>query len=72
MFSGAVLLAGTELVPGFASNYQAGRVARNVCFSARPKTAVWGAELAAALSAGLGRGHVYLVEPLGPFEDDPT
>jgi rifampin ADP-ribosylating transferase len=30
--------------------------------------AVWGAELA----AGEGRGHIYLVEPTGPIQDDPN
>lgn len=30
--------------------------------------AAWGAELA----AGEGRGHIYLVEPTGPLEDDPN
>jgi rifampin ADP-ribosylating transferase len=33
---------------------------------------VWGAELATALAGSDERGHVYLVDPLGPFEDDPN
>ena len=33
---------------------------------------MWGAELAAALSATGEPGRVYVVEPLGPFEDDPN
>ena len=63
---------GTELVPGRESNFQAGRVSRNVYFTALVETAVWGAELATALTGSGGRGHVYVVEPLGPFEDDPN
>lgn len=66
------LPAGTELVPGHGSNYQDGRVSRNIYFSALVETAAWGAELAAALRDGEGRGHIYVVEPLGPFEDDPN
>ena len=61
-----------ELVAGRASNYQDGRVSNNIYFTAVVATAAWGAQLAAALSGGTGRGHIYLVEPLGPFEDDPN
>jgi hypothetical protein len=32
----------------------------------------WGAELATALAGSPERGHIYLVEPTGPFEDDPN
>jgi rifampin ADP-ribosylating transferase len=35
-------------------------------------TAAWGAQLAAALAGLDERGHIYVVEPLGPFEDDPN
>ena len=66
------LRIGDELVPGRGSNFQAGRVSNNVYFSALVDTAVWGAELATALAGDGGRGHVYVVEPLGPFEDDPN
>ncbi len=66
------LLPGDELVPGRASNFQAGRVSNNVYFSALVETAAWGAELASALAGDAGRGHVYVVSPLGPFEDDPN
>ncbi|MFS0701667.1 NAD(+)--rifampin ADP-ribosyltransferase [Cellulomonas sp. 179-A 4D5 NHS] len=97
----SALTIGAELVPGHGSNFQRGRVSRNIYFSALVETAVWGAELASALAggggpgavgpgsgepggepgsgpggsgepAGAGRGHVYVVEPLGPFEDDPN
>ena len=61
-----------ELVPGHSSNFQQGRVSNNVYFSALIETAVWGAELAAGLAGSSERGHIYLVEPTGPFEDDPN
>jgi hypothetical protein len=66
------LAVGDELIPGFGSNFQAGRVSNNVYFTALVDTAVWGAELASALAGNGERGHVYVVEPLGPFEDDPN
>lgn len=63
---------GTELVPGFGSNYQDGRVSNHIYFSALIETAAWGAELATALAGISERGHIYLVQPAGPFEDDPN
>ena len=68
----AELAVGDELVPGYRSNFQAGRVMNHVYFTALEETAVWGAELATALAGGTGRGRVYVVEPTGPFEDDPN
>ncbi len=68
----AALPVGTELVPGHESGFRPGRPLRHVYFAARVETAVWGAELATALTGGPGRGHVYEVEPRGPFEDDPN
>ena len=65
---------GDELVPGRGSNYHDGRVSNHVYFSALLEPAIWGAELAVALDddgAG-GRGRIYVVEPTGPFEDDPN
>jgi hypothetical protein len=66
----ALLRVDDLLVPGFGSNYQKGRVSNHIYFS----TTVAGlaAELATALARIEGRGHVYLVEPTGPFEDDPN
>ncbi|WP_426361810.1 NAD(+)--rifampin ADP-ribosyltransferase [Streptomyces sp. E-08] len=64
----ADLAAGDLLVPGYASNYEDGRVARNVYFSETLDAAVWGAELA----AGDGAGRIYVVEPTGCVEDDPN
>src|SRR3954454_1300827 len=68
----AALDVGTELVPGHGSNFQQGRVSNNIYFTAAVETAVWGAELAVALAGREGRGHIYEVEPTGPFEDDPN
>ena len=63
---------GDELVPGHGSNYHEGRVANHVYFAALLEPAVWGAELSVALSGGTGRERIYIVEPTGPFEDDPN
>lgn len=63
---------GDLLVAGQPSNFEEGRVSNNIYFSAALETAVWGAELATSLSNAEGRGHVYIVEPLGTFEDDPN
>jgi hypothetical protein len=68
----ATLDVGDELVPGRGSNFQRDRVSNNVYFTALVDTAAWGAELATALAGSGERGHVYVVEPLGPFEDDPN
>lgn len=63
---------GDLLVAGRNSNFQAGRISNNVYFSALVDTAAWGAQLAAALGGDDGRGYIYVVEPTGPFEDDPN
>ncbi|WP_028642791.1 NAD(+)--rifampin ADP-ribosyltransferase [Nocardioides sp. URHA0020] len=68
----AVLGVGDELVAGHGSNYQSGRVSNNIYFTGVLETAVWGAELATALAGISERGHIYVVTPLGPFEDDPN
>ncbi|MCW2527632.1 MAG: rifampin ADP-ribosylating transferase, partial [Pseudonocardiales bacterium] len=46
-----------ELLPGFGSNFQAGRVSNNIYFTARVETAAWGAQLATALAGSTERGH---------------
>jgi Rifampin ADP-ribosyl transferase len=66
------LEAGDELLPGYGSNFQEGRVSNNIYFTALVDTAAWGAELATALAGEEQRGRIYIVEPLGPFEDDPN
>lgn len=63
---------GELVVPGHLSNYHQGRTSNHVYFAAMLEPAVWGAELANALAGSKERGHVYLVEPMGPFEDDPN
>ena len=64
----ADLAVGELLVSGQRWNFEAGRVMNYVYFSATLDAAVWGAELA----TGEGRGRIYIVEPMGDFEDDPN
>lgn len=64
----ASLEVGDLLVAGRESNFEDGRMMNYVYFTATLDAAVWGAEL----SAGEGRGRIYIVEPTGPFEDDPN
>ncbi|MYM23305.1 NAD(+)--rifampin ADP-ribosyltransferase [Duganella sp. FT135W] len=66
------LETGDLLVPGFASNFDAGRISNNVYFSALMEPAIWGAELATSLAGAEGRGYIYIVEATGSFEDDPN
>jgi rifampin ADP-ribosylating transferase len=68
----AALEPGVELVPGYSSNFHGGRRSNNIYFSALVETAAWGAELSSALGGSAERGHVYVVKPTGPFEDDPN
>jgi rifampin ADP-ribosylating transferase len=68
----SALETGAELVPGHGSNFQEGRVSNNIYFTALVETAAWGAELATALAGSEHRGHIYVVDALGPFEDDPN
>lgn len=64
----ANLQTGDLVVAGYASNYGQRRRAGYVYFAATLEAAIWGAEL----SQGEGRGRIYIVEPTGPFEDDPN
>ena len=68
----AAVIVGGALVPGYGSNFHEARVSNNIYFTTVMETAVWGAELATALAGSGERGHIYVVEPLGPFEDDPN
>jgi len=68
----AVFDVGDRIVPGHPSNYHEGRVSKHVYFSALLEPAVWAAELAMALAGSEERGSIYVVEPSGPFEDDPN
>jgi rifampin ADP-ribosylating transferase len=70
--TGVPLSVGDEVRPGYVSNYDVGRVLNNVYFAAVLETAVWGAELAVALTGAGAKGRIYVVEPTGPFEDDPN
>jgi len=63
----AELEVGSLIRPGFGSNFVE-RGLKHIYFTATLETATWGAELA----KGEGRGHIYIVEPTGPFEDDPN
>jgi tetratricopeptide (TPR) repeat protein len=64
----ADLQVGDLLTAGRISNYQAELVMNHIYFTAL----VNGAGLAAALARGDGAERVYIVEPTGSFEDDPT
>ena len=64
----ADLKLGDLIAPGFASNYGTGKRAAFVYLSATLEAAIWGAELA----QGDGRQRIYIVEPVGSFEDDPN
>ena len=64
----ADLEVGDVLTPGRESNFEAGRVMNYVYFTETLDAATWGAEL----SAGAGPGRIYVVEPVGAFEDDPN
>jgi hypothetical protein len=68
----AVFEIGDQLVAGHPSNFHEDRASNHVYFAALLETAIWGAELATALAGSDGRGRVYVVEPTGPFEDDPN
>ena len=63
----ADLRVGDLITPGFGSNFVE-RGLKHIYFAAMLEAAVWGAELA----KGDGRGRIYIVEPTGPFEDDPN
>jgi Rifampin ADP-ribosyl transferase len=63
---------GDELVAGRFSNYHDGRTSNHVYFAALIEPAAWATELATALSGRTERGRIYVVEPTGPFEDDPN
>ena len=64
----ADIAVGEMLVSGRESNFEDGRVMNYVYFTATLDAATWGAELA----SGEGRGRIYVVEPMGAFEDDPN
>ena len=65
----ADLKPGDLIAPGHPPNF--GKLDRRttwVYFTGTLDAAIWGAELA----LGEGRGRIYIVEPTGPFADDPN
>ncbi len=64
----ANLKQGDLIEPGFTSNYGEKKKAKYVYLTATLDAAIWGAELA----FGEGKERIYIVEPTGPFEDDPN
>ncbi len=64
----ADLHVGDFIAPGYLSNYGTGKKANHVYLSATLEAATWGAELA----QGEGPGRIYIVEPTGPYVDDPN
>jgi rifampin ADP-ribosylating transferase len=64
----ADLKVGDLIGPGYNSNYGTRRKAGYIYLTATLNAATWGAELA----VGEGPGRIYIVEPTGPFEDDPN
>ena len=64
----ADLKEGDFLIPGHNSNYQTELVMNHIYFTAQ----INGAGLAAALARGDGAERIYIVEPIGSFEDDPN
>ena len=64
----ADLQVGDLLTAGFRSNYRPEMIMNHIYFTAL----VNGAGLAAALAQGDGAERVYIVEPTGPFENDPN
>ena len=65
----ADLKPGDLIKPGNPANFgKLDRVTTYVYFSATLDAGIWGAELA----RGEGPGRIYIVEPTGPFTDDPN
>lgn len=64
----ADLAVGELLSAGYRSNYRDSVVMNHIYFTTIAK----GAGLAAEMARGEGRPRVYIVEPTGPFEDDPN
>ncbi|WP_082232961.1 NAD(+)--rifampin ADP-ribosyltransferase [Halobacillus massiliensis] len=63
----AKLKIGELLVPQHLSNYQ-DKKSNHIYFTATLNVAKWGAELAASKA----KERIYIVEPLGDFENDPN
>lgn len=59
---------GDFLIAGKNSNYKSGIKMNHIYFTSN----INGAVLAASLSKGEGKEHIYIVEPTGVFENDPN
>jgi len=68
----AKLAVGDLITTGYVSNFEENRALKHVYFAAQLEPAIWGAELSVAYSDDNGPGYIYIVEPTGPFEDDPN
>jgi hypothetical protein len=66
--SRADLKPGDLITVGNPSNFGSGKPLSWVYFTGTLDAAIWGAELA----QGAGRERIYIVEPTGPFVDDPN
>jgi hypothetical protein len=64
----ADLKLGDQIIASYKSNYGDRTHAKYVYLTSNLNAAVWGAELA----IGEGPGRIYVVEPSGPFENDPN
>lgn len=68
----AQLQVGELLTAGRPSNYRPEVVMNHVYFTALRDGAGLAAEIAVELAPGDAEPHVYVVEPLGSFENDPN
>ena len=64
----ADLKMGDLIEIGINSNYGQRNNAKYIYLTATLDAAIWGAELA----LGEGNGRIYIIEPTGPYEDDPN
>ena len=64
----ANLKPGDLIIVGYKSNFGVPKPLSWVYFTRTVEAATWGAELA----HGEGPGRIYIVEPTGPFVDDPN
>ena len=68
----ANLRAGDRLTAGRPSNYKPEVIMNHIYFTALRDGAGLAAEIAVLLGPDGAEPHVYVVEPLGDFEDDPN